>query len=460
MKLTISKDANLNYLAKVLKIDSFHSHPNADRLKLANINGYNISVGIDTKPGIFVYFPLESQISSDILRKNNLYRKVELNKDSEAKPGFFEEKGRVRAINLRGFVSEGFLLPIESIIDEIPQSFDDYIDKEFDTINGELIIKKYIVQQPKGSGPKNTTNKSWKYSDKIVENQFRFHKDTLQLKNNLHLIKPETIIQISSKWHGTSQISVNLLVTKELSFFEKLLKKIGFKIQDTEYKDFCSSRKVIKDPEINNRLKEGYYNYDIHNLAHQILKPYLCKGMSMYTELVGYLPTGRHIQKDYDYGCIYDPVTYNYEKMTPKEMYDAKLFKIIVYRITYTSVDGKVFEMNSRNLQEYCISNGLVPVVEYFYGSVDEYLNRKNKVYRNSEEVDPDDISSIFLDTVTKDYLEKISVHCNNEVPDEGIVIRIDKPEFSAFKLKSRKFFLHETKMLDQGEIDMEENEN
>lgn len=53
------------------------------------------------------------------------------------------------------------------------------------------------------------------------------------------------------------------------------------------------------------------------------------------------------IQKDYDYKCVYNPKSFDYQKMTPKQMYHARLFDIVVYRITYTNVDGKVFEFST-----------------------------------------------------------------------------------------------------------------
>lgn len=44
MKLTRSKDCNPNYLAKIVQIDSFRPHPNAERLKLATVDGYNFHI--------------------------------------------------------------------------------------------------------------------------------------------------------------------------------------------------------------------------------------------------------------------------------------------------------------------------------------------------------------------------------------------------------------------------------
>lgn len=45
MKLTISKNANINYLARIVQVDTFHPHPNADKLKLCTVEGYIISTG-------------------------------------------------------------------------------------------------------------------------------------------------------------------------------------------------------------------------------------------------------------------------------------------------------------------------------------------------------------------------------------------------------------------------------
>ena len=59
MKLATTKNANLNYLAKIVKIENFTPHPDPEttRLKVAHIDGFNLVVGIDSQPGIYVYFP-------------------------------------------------------------------------------------------------------------------------------------------------------------------------------------------------------------------------------------------------------------------------------------------------------------------------------------------------------------------------------------------------------------------
>ena len=111
MELVISKNANINYLAKIVDIQTFTPHPDPEttKLKCTHIDGYNIIVGIDSEPGIYIYFPTSCEINSELLSYANLYRHKERNRD-ENKSGFFEDNGRVKAIKLRGIVSEGFLL--------------------------------------------------------------------------------------------------------------------------------------------------------------------------------------------------------------------------------------------------------------------------------------------------------------------------------------------------------------
>ena len=45
-----------------------------------------------------------------------------------------------------------------------------------------------------------------------------------------------------------------------------------------------------------------------------------------------------------------------------------KHFKIRVYRITLTNVDGIIHEFSAREVQQWCDSRGLIPVEEFYYG--------------------------------------------------------------------------------------------
>lgn len=50
----------------------------------------------------------------------------------------------------------------------------------------------------------------------LVENQFRFHYDTVLIKKCPWVIKPNDIISITSKVHGTSGISADVLCKRPL----------------------------------------------------------------------------------------------------------------------------------------------------------------------------------------------------------------------------------------------------
>src|SRR6478736_1884005 len=106
-----TKSDNPNYLAKIVKLGSVQKHPNADKLQVAVIDGCSVITGLDAKEGdIYVFFPIECAINKDYLSYSNSFQDKELNKDD--KKGFFVKTGRVRAIKLRGMVSEGYIVPI------------------------------------------------------------------------------------------------------------------------------------------------------------------------------------------------------------------------------------------------------------------------------------------------------------------------------------------------------------
>src|SRR5690606_16693061 len=133
---TISKEANPNYLAKIVRLKGLKKHPNADRLQVASIDFQNVITGLEAKDGdIYIFFPLECKINKDFLSFTNSFRDKTLNQDKE-KAGFFEENGRVRATKLRGEKSMGYLVPIEQMefflgYNVYKLTIEDYIGKKF-----------------------------------------------------------------------------------------------------------------------------------------------------------------------------------------------------------------------------------------------------------------------------------------------------------------------------------------
>lgn len=452
MKLTTSKEANINYLAKIVKLEdyNFRPHPNADKLQLVHLYGNIISTSIEAKPGYYVYFPVECVICPEFLKFHNLYKNATLNENPD-ETGFFEDSGRVKCIKLRGIASEGFLMPYTALYQFIDEEdngeIESLIDTSFDTINDIKLVWKYVIKTVTSRVNLNgRTKNTGNTASKIVDNQFRFHIDTPKLQDNIYKLDPSDIIQISIKQHGTSAIFCNLLTKRELSWKEKLAQKLHIPVVGSEYTIFCASRKVIKDRVLNPNVTQGYYDCDIWNLALDVVKDYIPKGMTIYAEIVGFMPTGSRIQGDWDYKCIYDPKIYNYKDMSARAMYDTKLFDIIVYRITTTNVDGKVHEYSAKQVKDWCIENGLHPVTELYYGYAKDLFDLDPSQHWNEN----------FIEALREKYLEGDSVLCNNKVPEEGIVLRREVSNIDVYKLKSNRFLQKETKELDKGVIDIE----
>ena len=461
MRLTKSKNANINYLAKIVELKDFHPHPDPEvtKLKCTYVDGYNIIIGIDNEPGKYVYFPTGSTINPQFLSFANLYRHSERNSNQE-QTGMFEDNGRVKAIKLRGCVSEGFLLPIDIFYNWILDSTnielkDVDCNTEFDTVEHNdksfWVCKKYVVQHYNSgdSSQKHYRGRQNKLKsfDKVIDTQFRYHYDTVLIRKQPTAIQPNDLIHLSYKIHGTSGISAYVLTKQPIGIIKRvgnLISGKGFKPYEEIYDYLYSSRSVIKNQYYNKNVNAGYYGVDVWEEADKYLRPYLQKGMTFYYEIVGFLPNGGYIQKSYDYGCVPPKVGETY---TPE-----KHFKVRIYRITLTNVDGLVHEFSPREVQIWCNTHGLIPVEECYYGKAcDLYpdLDKENHWNEN------------FIDRLASDknfYMEMNSPHCVNKVAHEGLVIKIDNMKSAAFKLKCFIFIDKEGRDADAGIENIEDN--
>jgi hypothetical protein len=315
------------------------------------------------------------------------------------------------------------------------------LNDEFDQVGNIEICRKYIPRNTRtpglpGSKKQRTTKKT---ISKLIDGQFRFHGDTSMLYKNLHKIKPDSLISITYKLHGTSGISSKVLCKKKLNILEKPLKWMGLNIVDTQYDYIYSSRKVIKNEELNPNAQH-FYKDDIWGLAHKDLEYFIQDGMTLYYEIVGYLPSGGMIQKDYDYGY-------------PK----ARDYGIYIYRITHTNISGKVYEFSAKQVQDWCALNGLKAVPQLYYGYAKGLITDSGVQVK----VDTDESLEVwrnrFLEYIKITFNDHDCHMCVNTVPEEGCVVRIEGLDFEAYKQKSNLFYERETKELDKGEINIED---
>jgi len=443
VKLIKSENYDINYLARVVFINNFEPHPKASRLKIAKVLGFKVLTGIDSKPGKYIYFPVGSRINGEMLSFLGLYKDPSKNKNGEA--GSFDNNGRVKMISLRGVSSEGFIIPAEKFKAWVYGATEENSVSEetgnFDTLQWQdkqgthtiWVVKKYMVKEQNSRKIRQGKGKIPEHLYGLVpSNQFRFHYETLQLMFTPWVIRPDTWIWITRKIDGTSGISSNTLIkrTKSWKFWKPKF----------EYHRIYASSRTIKSKEINHMAGPGYYGIDVWKYADSVVGPKLWKGMTAYYEIVGYLPNGGFIQKNNDFGCI---------KPEGTDYVVGRNFRVLVYRITLTSPEGNVHEFNPDQVLEWCSANSLESVKILYSGyAKDLYseIDLRNHWHEN------------FLDALRNDRsrlgMEELDPECRNEVPVEGIVIRVGN---QAYKVKTERHLIRKQQWIEAGYEDPED---
>ena len=128
--------------------------------------------------------------------------------------GFFNKYGRVRCLTLKGCASFGVLFSHRELLKYdssiTVEDIEAYDGQEFDTINGELFVKVFVPPMPKVNerqGNKNSkANKRAEKFDRMIPGELAFHYDTSQFQKTIGFYRPDEIIDISQKLHGTSGI--------------------------------------------------------------------------------------------------------------------------------------------------------------------------------------------------------------------------------------------------------------
>lgn len=425
MNLTVKEDSK-NYACSVVEIKELFPIEGADAIVRVVVNGNNVVISKDTQVGMkMLYFCAGTQIEEAYCHKNNLYDKAEENHNKE-KRGFISFKNRrVRAIKLKGVISDGMLMPLDSLNSFLEEGSINSlkVGDEFTDINGNSLCKKYFVPVRNGNiGGKAPKKLGFAIKDIIIENQFRLHTDTEHFVKHLSDFSLESEIIITRKIHGSSLVLSNVLVKKNLSLKDKIFNFLGAEIPTKEYGLIWSSgkpkSKLPKGVESSSNKWEtpnpSFYTADIWARAAKELRHTLEKGISLYGEIVGEGIQGA----DYTYG---------------------KEYAIFIYRITTTNSDGEVYELSWEQIKNYCAKYGLQHVEEYFGGKVKELVTSEEEL----------------LEYLKNRYLDKSYPDC---AVDEGVCIRLRGTE-EIYKLKSPKFILGESVALDKEIVNIEDNQ-
>jgi tRNA-binding EMAP/Myf-like protein len=447
---TLSTKTESNYLAKIVKPSGVRKHSNADRLACMAVDGNNVITGIDIFDGLddlYVYFPVGCEVNKDFLSYTNSFRDSTLNVNKEAK-GFFDPKGIVKAVKLRGERSEGYLVSAKQV--EIwflstGQNLiipPDAVGTYFDTILGVTLCQKYTPPIPtRGDYPKGQSKKA--RENFIVQGQYHLTADTAHLGRCIHELNLNDYISITFKLHGCAISVGKVQCRRRLKWYERTLKRFGIKIDNREYDIVYASRRVIKGTFKNQLKRPSFYDSNVWLDNAKRLQDTISDNLIYYGEVVGYTSKGSPIQKmngkAYDYGC------------------QVGFSEVYIYRITFVGNDGKVYDMSWPQIKDHCERFGIKHVPELYYGTVSTLLNTlSNKYPTIGKDLNDDNWRDKLLELLREEYLEKKCTICKNDVWAEGIVVRKDKG-FRPLKIKSFTFKLAESKNIEEETENMDD---
>lgn len=197
---------------EICKVEKVEKHPNADKLDIVSIKGWNciVSLGQYKVGDLVIYAPPDSVIPDKLIEKHNLE--------------FLKKNGKVGTIKLRKIVSQGLILDISDLPSSVrvaegidvaealgitkweppePQfasahrqeTFSSYFDK---LIRGEITLRRFTA---KSFGL--AKDRLFKRKRKLNP-LFDVYTDIENFKNFPNVFKEGEIVVITEKIHGTN----------------------------------------------------------------------------------------------------------------------------------------------------------------------------------------------------------------------------------------------------------------
>lgn len=424
----------MSYCGYVTTIKELRKHSNADRLQVATLFSNDVIVGLDMQIGDKVlYFPTDGKLGLEFARVNKLLREKDENGNQTG--GYLDpDKRHIRSMKLRGEMSDGLVMPIESL-----SSFGDISQlNEGDTITtfgGTLICEKYI---PRGKNNGDGLPKAKKAKEAPTESYpfFEQHLDTQQLAYNTQKFKTGDICYITLKLHGTSQRTAHTIKqVHKKSFMDKLINKvIGKRKLANDWEYITGTRRVT----LKNYDGGFYGGNQFRRKWHEFFEDKLHKGEEVYYEVVGFTDEGAPIMPSCDNKKTKDKEFIKKFGDTTAFTYGCgeKESAIHVYRMTMTNEDGVTVEYPTELVRLRCEQMGVnfVPIFKMFV--FNESVDLMEMVQEYEDAVDP----------IGKTHIM------------EGVIVRIDnKEKFTAYKHKTRNFKILEGIIKADDVLDMEE---
>lgn len=380
--------------------------------------------------------------------------------------GFFNKYGRVRCIVLKNTPSFGFLFDPKAL-----QNFDNtitmddiesYVGQEFDTVNGELFVKVFVppVKDSQNKSNRSSADKKLKKFDRMIDGEFFFHYDTAQLQKEISLVKPDDIVDISVKKHGTSFCFANVKVKNKIklplmqriynNFVDRFKSLSKYRVQDyvIGYGPVYASRKVIKNKYINEGANEGFYGHDIWTEYGDIIYPYLSPGMTVYGEICGYITgSDKMIQKTYDYGCEKGENNIMFYRIHTPEKGEWDVTEVLEWTHSLVS---RMKDHGDENWTR------VTPIDLLYHGTLSDLYPNVKEDENWCENV----IHAMKSDISVLGMEQKEPLCTNHDVPREGVCLRIHGDKMPrCWKLKTNSFAIGEALRMDQGDVDVEMTE-
>lgn len=294
---------------EVLKIEKVIQHPNADRLDLATVLGYQVVTGRDQyKAGdCAVYFPVDSILPADLQDCIFAGSKMKLSRD------------RVRAARIRGAMSFGLLVDIPKIKNyyignEKREKVSKFYWKEGTDLTSDLCVTKY--EPPVKNSPQRNTNAVAK---RYAHPDFDKYTSIQHGKKNVKIFEDYTgPVVATEKIHGTN-FRCGWVPFQPRTFFQRVLKIFS----DWTMWNFVPEFEFVYGSH-NVQLQDGnpkpgapaYDNIYKRAVEDYSLKEAIDPGEIWYFEIFG-----DGIQKNYSYGMEngeYDIRVIDIKKYSPR----------------------------------------------------------------------------------------------------------------------------------------------
>jgi len=324
------------YKVPLTTITEINEHPNADRLELARVYGFDVIIG----KGSFnvgdsvIYIPIDSILPPEL--ELHLFpegSKIKLTKN------------RVRQIKIRSIVSQGMLISPDAI--NIVYGF---TPTKIESDHAELLKVTKYEPPTRGNGTTGPVRKR-----KPLQN-VNFHKynGLTNIKWSPLLFNREIVVY-QEKIHG-SNTRAGMLPFEAHSLWERIK---GFFGLNPEY-EFCYGSNNVQLQK--RKDKTGFYGEDVYGKVFREInaESKLLNGETIFGELYG-----EGIQKNYDYGV-------------------KGKHKFVLFDVKVLNEDGTQTWLNPDEVKRYAEERGFDMVPELYRGPFIDLEHARDHTVGNS----------------------------------------------------------------------------